>query len=313
QIDLAIVNYRPVFVIGDVKAPGSYAFQPHLSVVQAVGLAGGPATALSNEEDRLLKRATLRSDLDVISSDIAREAVSVARLQAQLDGRDTIAPTDLPSIAEDYLNSVFVGVLMDAEERLLKVDMERSAVEQQTLQAAIAAARNELTLLRDVAENERKAIGFAEASLERFRELHKRNHTSLAVVSEAEAAVGNANSEHMSALAAVSQAEQRIGQLETDLYVLDAQKRRGALQELQERQVAIEKLLSSHRSVIDQLALVAGWSAQAAAEEDTVRLTYVIRRRVKNGFDDTPAEETSFLAPGDVLIVALTKDTVPGG
>lgn len=35
QFSLAIVGFRPIFVLGDVKSPGSFAFQPTMTVEQA--------------------------------------------------------------------------------------------------------------------------------------------------------------------------------------------------------------------------------------------------------------------------------------
>lgn len=41
KILVSIVAYRPFFVSGEVKSPGSYGYQPGLTVRQAISLAGG--------------------------------------------------------------------------------------------------------------------------------------------------------------------------------------------------------------------------------------------------------------------------------
>ena len=41
QVDIAIMDRKPVFVTGIVKAPGSFRFEPGMVVLQAVALAGG--------------------------------------------------------------------------------------------------------------------------------------------------------------------------------------------------------------------------------------------------------------------------------
>lgn len=41
SVSAEIVSYRPVFVLGEVAKPGQYAYQPGMSVLTAVALAGG--------------------------------------------------------------------------------------------------------------------------------------------------------------------------------------------------------------------------------------------------------------------------------
>ena len=41
NVTVEIINYRPVFVLGEVSKPGQYPYQPGMSVVTAVAVAGG--------------------------------------------------------------------------------------------------------------------------------------------------------------------------------------------------------------------------------------------------------------------------------
>jgi polysaccharide export outer membrane protein len=36
-----VARYRPIFVLGEVKTPGPYAYQPHMTMLSAVAVAGG--------------------------------------------------------------------------------------------------------------------------------------------------------------------------------------------------------------------------------------------------------------------------------
>ena len=40
EVLVEVVAYRPVFVTGDVNSPGAYEYQPGMTVIQAVALAG---------------------------------------------------------------------------------------------------------------------------------------------------------------------------------------------------------------------------------------------------------------------------------
>jgi polysaccharide export outer membrane protein len=41
RVSIDVLNYRPFFIIGEVKSPGSYAYQAGMTVLNAVALAGG--------------------------------------------------------------------------------------------------------------------------------------------------------------------------------------------------------------------------------------------------------------------------------
>ena len=75
KVSISVAAYRPVFVIGDVRLPGSYPFQPQLTVEKALGLAGGQLQATSTENP-VLASARLRQELDLAEADIIREALA---------------------------------------------------------------------------------------------------------------------------------------------------------------------------------------------------------------------------------------------
>ncbi len=41
SVSIQVLKYRPFFVLGEVQKPGSYTFQPGMSVLQAISIAGG--------------------------------------------------------------------------------------------------------------------------------------------------------------------------------------------------------------------------------------------------------------------------------
>ena len=41
SVSIQVVKYRPFFVLGEVQKPGAYSFQPGMSVLQAISIAGG--------------------------------------------------------------------------------------------------------------------------------------------------------------------------------------------------------------------------------------------------------------------------------
>jgi polysaccharide export outer membrane protein len=64
HVNLQVMNYRPFFILGEVKNPGSYPYVNGMTVVNAVALAGG-YTPRANAKGIEVKRGSGGSDAQV--------------------------------------------------------------------------------------------------------------------------------------------------------------------------------------------------------------------------------------------------------
>ena len=79
RVNVEVLNYRPFFILGEVKNPGSYPYVNGISIVNAVALAGG-YTPRANRDRILVKRASepatgeqpVREDSPVLPGDVIR-------------------------------------------------------------------------------------------------------------------------------------------------------------------------------------------------------------------------------------------------
>lgn len=79
RVGIEVLNYRPFFILGEVKKPGSYPYVSGMSVLSAVVLAGG-FTPRADEHDISIKRASdpaakeekVGEDAPVLPGDILR-------------------------------------------------------------------------------------------------------------------------------------------------------------------------------------------------------------------------------------------------
>jgi protein involved in polysaccharide export with SLBB domain len=79
RVNVEVLNYRPFFILGEVKSPGSYPFVNGISIVNAVALAGG-YTPRANHDRIVVKRASdpaageqpVREDSPVLPGDVIR-------------------------------------------------------------------------------------------------------------------------------------------------------------------------------------------------------------------------------------------------
>jgi polysaccharide export outer membrane protein len=79
RVNVEVLNYRPFFILGEVKNPGSYPFVNGMTVVNAVALAGG-YTPRAKRDHIMVKRAAkpaageqeVNEDAAILPGDVIR-------------------------------------------------------------------------------------------------------------------------------------------------------------------------------------------------------------------------------------------------
>jgi polysaccharide biosynthesis/export protein VpsN len=87
RVSVTITEYRPFFVNGQVKSPGSFPFQPGLTVRKALSLAGGLTERASE------KRVSIISENDKLKGRSKGRPVSM---------EDRVAPGDIITVDESF-------------------------------------------------------------------------------------------------------------------------------------------------------------------------------------------------------------------
>jgi protein involved in polysaccharide export with SLBB domain len=310
RVSLIVAAHRPVYVLGDVRTPGVVAYRPGLTVEQAVGLAGGPATAVETPENRLLARTQIEGDLAATAPEIAREALSVARLSARLAGRAAIAAEDLPAEAAPVLDQVPLERLKPGEERALAVQVEAHEAQRRALADEIAETETELDLLARRAANQETSIGLARLEADRMRMLIARGIRTATEEGRVERMLVDEESVHLAILAQISQARSRLGARRSELARIESAWREAALLEIQERRAAIGALLLRRETLARRLALVSGLILVEAAPAAPPAVEHRLRR---SGGAAAPAAvgPLDAVGPGDVLIVTVAPPAPP--
>src|SRR3954453_14846441 len=79
EVAATIVEYRPVFITGDVARPGEQPFRPRMTVRQALASAGG-FSAMARANATSFDAANLRSEYVTVWLDLARQNVRAWRI-----------------------------------------------------------------------------------------------------------------------------------------------------------------------------------------------------------------------------------------
>lgn len=307
KIAVSVATYRPIFVLGEVKQPGSFPFQSYLTTEQAIGLAGGMLTGLNDAEDRILTRARLQGELYVNSADLAKEALFVARYAAQIAGRTSITNDDIPAEVRPFLDQGVIDKIRRGEERTLQADTAAFAADMVLIDDNIMEAKRQIDLLEELVANQKKSIRLTGEGLQRTNDLLKKGLKTASDLAEFQRQLTSDEGRLLTTLSEISQAKRAVSTLNRERAQLRNTRKKEALQLHQEHSIMTDKLVVLRRGIEEQLLLVASMNAEDAQQIKTAVISYKVRRRGRTGLKDISADSQTELHPGDVLIVAIER------
>ncbi|MBO1257167.1 hypothetical protein J3L16_15905, partial [Alteromonas sp. 5E99-2] len=120
EVSVQIAEYRPFYVLGAVNDPGAYPWQPELTPMKAIALAGGQ-TRLSAETVDETNGIRQFTSLRGTQVELARLKARAARLEAELSEAAEIAFPD-PFIHPD--GAAFADRLKEEERSILALRRE---------------------------------------------------------------------------------------------------------------------------------------------------------------------------------------------
>jgi polysaccharide biosynthesis/export protein ExoF len=299
-----IVKYGPIYILGDVDKPGEYEFQPRMTAIEAISLAGG---LFRSSELRRLGRETITSegDLRVLATTRITLLAQQTRLRAEIgDSEDISFPPELMTSSHD---GVAAGVM--SRERLFFQSRRKA------LQSKLESFSRTITLLRqevEVLESKRVSVErqFTLATQE-LANVNKLIEQKLAVASRqlaVEQTVAQLDSARLDIGLAIVRGRQDIAKAERDAADAVNTHKNEALKELANIDGQLlstaERRNTLHR-LIDDTRFAWGLQQQ--------RMTLIVLRKENGTVNQIVVGEGDALRPGDVLKVTVDLPSADAG
>jgi polysaccharide export outer membrane protein len=302
EVAAAIVEYRPVFVTGDVSRPGEQVFRPRMTVRQALASAGGfsaPARANTTSIDA----SNLRSEYITVWLSLAREHVRVWRIKTELgETIDLDRKAIPPAPVSDATLSQIVNLEIEYRERR-DSDHERS---KDFLRRSMQQADEQIQVLSEQQQGEGEGLRADAQELQKARAAYGNGNLPSPRVADARRAVLLSSTRHLQTTAQLLQVKRFRAETERELEKIDDQRRIRLLAELQDAAVKLAgegaKLQSAEEKL--QLAGLPPPRASDAASKPDIS----VFRSSANGTTRLVVDADSELQPGDVVEVALRAD-----
>ncbi len=304
DVTATVIEYRPIYVNGDVSKPGEHPYRPQMTVRQAVALSGGYDVLHATINNPYLEVADLRSESDSLWAEIAKGEMQVARLRAELDGKQTL---DQSAIADSPLPRATVAEIVRLETEELKTRIADYEREKAYLQRSVEQTAAEIGVLSEQESKEEQGTEADADELKRATDLYSRGTLTSTRVTDARRAVLLSSTRKLQITAQLMQVRKQQDDFARQLQRLDDQRKIKLLQELQDANVTLAQTRAKLEGVREKLEYSSQVRSQLTrAASGSPQIT--VMRRGEKGWDRTSASEDFELQPGDVIEIALRFD-----
>ena len=297
EVNIKIVERKPIFVTGVVKSPGSFRFEPGMVTVQAIALAGGydrPAESAARLFDAQRERERRALAVNRLER-LAAKRIRLVRQRDLLDNPDARTSNEKADTDGDK-----ISLLMQSELRQLDAEMSARSGELSLRDAKLSGAKGQLTALKKISDTITKQIG---TRSERMRVLQKMQGSGISTLESlwnAQKEVADLQMQGERVAAEIVSTESNIVQTEAEA-VMTKSSRNSAI----ERELAmIEEEINQQRTVIDASeTMITALETSASGARIGEPLQLKILRRAPAGAVLLEADEATDLRPGDVVKV----------
>ena len=303
EASVELAQFRPVFVSGDVQTPGRYPYDPQLTVLKAVSIAGGLRRS-ENGQGGARDFITAHGNYDVMATQRDGLLARRARLDAEAAGKEKIDfPPELGKTAAGQKLMADETGLMQARQKRLRLqlgsldDLKRLLQSEiESLQKKMAAQSRQTDLTRE----ELKGLGnLAGKGLV----VNQRVLTLEQTVAELEGKLLDMDT-------AVLRAKQDIAKATQDAIALQNDRDTEVAQSRQQTEADLDAMnlkMGMYSGLMAEALERAPDAARNAGGGNPARMSYSIVRTAADGkAGAVAADENTPVLPGDVVKVEIT-------
>mgnify|MGYP001603028220 CR=1 FL=1 len=297
EATVAVVKYPPVYVVGDVKQPGTYEFRPGLTALQALAVGGGEDNA-DDRDQSLPDRSDLVATLRGLENSIMRTRIRIARYHAELSGEKE-QTFDLPAgVESEEARAIYEQekAVMTARSNLLK----RQANSYTELHDLL---RMELDTLDKKAESADADIKSVAKELGRFKTMVDKGIALPAQQGDLERMLRSYSAARLDVSATAMRAKQNMSEASRNLEGLYDRQRTEVNMDLQTEQANLDQMLMKRDAAQNQMLRILSKPDKVTDAGDPTVLAFSISRLVDGRTQDIVAGSDTALQPGDVLRV----------
>jgi polysaccharide export outer membrane protein/exopolysaccharide production protein ExoF len=310
-----IVEFRPFYILGAVQHPGEYSYRPHLTIIQALSIAGGLPRLNELDDIRLDRDAiTATGDRHLIESEISSLVARRARLEAESTGASSV---EFPPGLTQPNGGVWLESLLLEEQKIFNA--RRSAFESRSreLERMRELLQKDLQSSEESLEAQNSYVRVAKQEFKQFDELFQKKLTTINRIAESARNVMQVQGELLRIESSLTRGRQDISRIEMELFDLRYNRVSEAAAEFRTTQARLDELKRKYATAERLLESSVSFRRLVSTADPARkgRVNYTIIRSIAGASVEVAATEATVVQPGDTIKVELPfrNDLPPAG
>lgn len=298
-VSIEILEYPPIYVVGDVTTPGQYSFHPGLTVLQSLAMSGGPRRAKEQEETQSIQ---IVGELREIDHSILRSTARLARLQAEMDGAKDIIFDQATGADQQFAAAIYNQERIIFRARANAVERQARAFTElrDLLTTEISTLEEKLTGADDI-------IKTVEDQLASVKSLVQKGLTVSSRQMDLERLLTTYRSDKLDLVTAVMRGRQAVSEATRNLEGLYDARRSEVATEAQSERANLDQFKLKRETLQKLLITDLGSNDGVKNLVVDLPLTFSVTRRSEGQINQFEASETTVLVPGDVVRVVQPR------
>jgi protein involved in polysaccharide export with SLBB domain len=307
KVAVEVSEYRPFYIVGAVAKPGAFPYQPQLTILQALSIAGGLPRPADLGMMRLGREVTSgRGQLKELAQKLSELYARRSRLEAELKQADELVfPEELSARRSDPE----IAPILTQEENIFKARRTALTTQISTLQRLKEFLVKEVAKLGEQVKLKKTELTTVTKELAGVTQLVEKGLSASSRQFGLERLVAQISSEQLNIETGLLKAQQEISRTEVSIDEAQNNSRievasllratEAELKDVQTRYATSKKLLYDSEVVFPRVLT----SRQREAAKDEPK--YAIVRTVDGKTEEIQADETTEVLPGDTVKVDL--------
>ena len=307
EASVEIAEFRPVFIAGDVQTPGKYPFDPQLTVLKALSLAGGlrrsDSAGLGGPRDFI----NAQGNYDLLVAQRNGLLARRARLTAEAEGKNAI---DFP----DDLRKTDAGrKLMGDETALMEARAKRLRLQLSGLDDLKKLLQSEIESLTQKIATQNRQLDLARQELKGLGNLQEKGLVANQRVLTLEQSNAELEGKILDMETASLRAKQDIAKATQDGTTLQNDRDTEIAQDRQQTEADLNEMglkMGMYSGLMTEALSRAPEAAASATPGSEPMVHYKIVRSTNGKSSESDAAEDTAVLPGDVVKVEVTAPRV---
>lgn len=312
-VTAGVVEYRPIYVDGDVSKAGEFPYRPFMTVRQALALAGGLDPMRVRMNNPYFESADLRADHAASWVELAKEQAHVARIKVELGYTQAL---DAKALMQVPVPQSTITQIVQVETEQLTVRVSDHERQKAFLRRAMQQGDEQIRVLTEQQQKEEQGTRADAEELQKVLELYGKGSLPSPRVTDARRAVLLSATRKLQTASQLMQVTKQQEELVRQMEKLDDQRKIELLKELQDALVRVAALGARLQGIEEKLQYTSVRSQRVRGNDLKPEIT-VVRKGAERP-QRVSVDEDYALEPGDVVEVTLRleagrgADAMPG-